>query len=327
MRAALYSEYGSPDVIHVEDINRPKPANGEVLVRVRAAATNPYDWHFLRGTPYIIRLFAGLRRPRDRRLGVDLSGTVEALGPGVDTISSGKVAAGDSVFGASPGAFGEYVAIAADRLVRVPEGVGFQEAAGARMTGVTALQGLRDAGRLQAEQRVLINGASGGVGTMAVQIARIFGAEVTAVCSARNADAVRALGAHRVIDYTTTDFVADGGTFDLMFDAIGNRSIADCRSVLTRTGTYVLAGSFDDGAWLGPLRRGILIALLSPFVSQRLLGFDAKRSTDDAALIASWLASGEVRTVIDRTFPLDETAEAIRYLETYRASGKVLITP
>src|SRR6266849_2973587 len=248
MKAIVHCEYGSPDVLKLEDIEKPTPGDDQVLVRVRAASVNPLDWHYIRGTPYFMRLGAGLRKPKVTRLGVDFAGTVEAVGRSVKRFQPG-----DEVFGGRTGAFAEYVSVREDRAVVLkPANLTFEQAASVPIAAITALQGLRDKGKVQPGQKVLINGASGGVGTFAVQIAKSFGAEVTGVCSTRNVDMVRSIGADHVVDYTQEDFTRSGRQYDLMVDCIGNRSLSACMSVLTPKGTYVVVGG-PDGRWIGPL--------------------------------------------------------------------------
>ena len=247
MKATVYHKYGSPDVLELQEVAKPIVTDGDVLVRVHAASANPYDWHFMRGTPYVMRMQSGLLSPKASRLGADVAGYVEAVGRNVTQFQPG-----DDVFGVCKGSFAEYACAPEDCFARKPEDMTFERAATVPLAGFTALQGLRDAGQLKKGQSVLINGASGGVGTFAVQIAKSFGAEVTGVCSTRNVDMVRSIGADHVIDYTREDFARDGRRYELMFDMVGNRSLSACRRVLAPKGTYVLVGSFDDGrAWTG----------------------------------------------------------------------------
>ena len=299
----------------------PMPVVGEsdVLIRVRAASANPLDWHFMRGTPYFLRLMTGLRKPKVERLGVDVAGVVEAVGRAVTRFKPG-----DPVFGSCRGAFAEFVKATEATLIMKPDQLTFEQVAATPVAMYTALQGLRDQGRIQPGQTVLINGAAGGVGTFAVQLARIFGATVTGVCSTRNVELARSLGADRVIDYTREDFTRDGQRYDILFDCIGNHSLSACRRMLQPRGTYVMVGG-SSGDWFGPLARPVHALILSPFVSQRMATILAKVNQKDLGLVCDLMASGKLRAAIDRTYPLSETAEAIRYLETSRARGKVII--
>ena len=320
MKAIVYHRYGSPDVLQVEDVDKPSPADDEVLLRVCAASVNPLEWHFIRGKPYLMRLMAGLRAPKEKRLGVDVSGIVEAVGKNVTELKPG-----DEVFGHCQGSFAEYVCTPESAVVTKPANITFEQAAGVNVAGVTALQAMRDRGNLHAGQKVLINGAAGGVGTFAVQIAKAFGAHVTGVCSTRNADMVRSLGADRVIDYTQEDFTRRGERYDLLLDNIGNRSLRDCRRVLAPGGVYLMIGtpSFD---WLGPLPRMLAMLVLSKLGSRPLRTHLSRGSKADLLFMKELMEQGKVTTVIDRTYPLRETAEAVRYLEAGHARGKVVIT-
>ncbi|HEV8631880.1 MAG TPA: NAD(P)-dependent alcohol dehydrogenase [Thermoanaerobaculia bacterium] len=320
MKAIVYSQYGSPDVLHCEEIAKPTPADHEVLIRVRAAALNPLDWHFMRGTPYFMRLMSGLRRPKVKQLGVDVAGEVEALGSGVT-----RFAPGDAVFGTCRGAFAEYACAAESALATKPDNVTFEQAAAANVAAFTALQALRHKGELRAGQKVLVNGAAGGVGTFAVQIAKALGADVTAVCSTHNLELVRSLGADRVIDYTQEDFTREGAArYDLVLDCIGNHSLAACRRVLAPSGRYVQVGG-QGGQWLGPLPRALAILVLSRLVSQELSLMLARGSQADLVTMRDLMAAGRVRPVIDRRYSLAAAPEAIRYLEAGHARGKVVL--
>ena len=324
MRAVIRCDYGDADVLKVAAVEKPTPGDDEILVRVRAAAVNPLDWHEMRGTPYVMRLGTGLRKPRELRLGVDYAGTVEAVGAKVTNFKPG-----DEVFGGRSGALAEYVVARADRAVALrPGSVTVEQAGAVAIAGTTALQGLRDAGQLRPGQKVLINGASGGVGTFAVQIAKALGAEVTAVCSTRNVELVRSLGADHVIDYTQQDYTAGDVRYDVILDNVGNRSLSGNRSVLAPEGRYVLIGGGgpDAGNWIGPLLKPLQALLLSPFVSQHMGMFLAKLSNEDMNVLAAMMESGAVTPVIDRHYPLDQVADAIRYLEQGRARGKVVVT-
>jgi NADPH:quinone reductase-like Zn-dependent oxidoreductase len=323
---AAYTRYGPPDVVEVKDLEQPVPKDGEVLIRVRAASVNPLDWKTMKGGPYIVRLLLGQRKPRIKPLGVDVAGNVEAVGKKVS-----KFKPGDDVFGTCRGAFAEYACISEARsilksvLVTKPANVTFEQAASAPIAALTALQGLRDKGKIQPGQKVLINGAAGGVGTFAVQIAKSFGADVTGVCSARNVDMVRSLGADRVIDYTREDFTEDTQRYDLLLDAVGNPSLAGCRRVLKPKGILVMAGASSDASMAGLLGRLIGAILLSVFVSHKLVPFIAKANPEDLNILSDLMATGKVVPVIDRRYRLNEVPEALSYSEKGHARGKVVI--
>jgi NADPH:quinone reductase-like Zn-dependent oxidoreductase len=321
MKAIVYEQYGPPEVLSLKEIDKPAPAKGEVLVRVRAASVNPYDWHFLRGTPKFARLFMGLGKPKSPRLGADAAGVVEATGSGVTSLKPG-----DPVFGICKGAFAEYACAKETGLALKPAGVSSEQAASLPIAGITALQGLRDCAKLQPGQTVLINGAAGGVGTFAVQIARSMGAHVTGVCSARNAELVRSLGAERVIDYAEEDFAQSPQKWDAIFDLVGNRTLAQFRSALQPKGVFVSCGGGGPDKKAGELA-GIMFGkmLIAPFVSQRLTGVLAKVRSADLDVLGDLIASEKIIPVLDRTYPLAETAEAVRYVETCHARGKVII--
>ena len=324
MKAIVYHNYGSPDVLRLEEIAKPVPNDNQVLVKVRAASVNPLDWHYMEGTPYLIRIFgAGLFKPTVTRLGVDYSGTVEAVGRKVTQFKPG-----DEVFGGKTGAFGEYVCALADRaIVLKPAGVTFEQAASLPIAAITALQGLRDKGHVLAGQKVLINGASGGVGTFAVQIAKSFGAEVTGVCSTRNLDMVRSIGADHVIDYTKEDFTRSGQNYDVIIDNVGNHSMLECRRVLNPKGKYILigGGGVNDSPWIGPLASVIKGLVLAPFVSQDMGMMLADLNQKDLTALGDLIQTGKVTPVIDRLYPLRDLPAAIRYLEKGHARGKVII--
>jgi NADPH:quinone reductase-like Zn-dependent oxidoreductase len=320
MKAIVYRDYGSPDVLHCEDVEKPSPGDHEVLVRIRAAAANPMDCHLMSGI-YIMRIMTGLRRPKPTRPGADLAGEVEAVGRNVT-----RLRPGDPVFGAARGAFAEYACAHENRLALKPANVTFEQAAAVPVAGLTALQGLRDKARIQPGQRVLINGAAGGVGTFAVQIAKSFGAEVTGVCSTRNVELVRSLGADHVIDYTRDDFTRSAERYDLMFDCVGNRSLSVCRRVLTPRGTFVAVGARPGGHWVGPLPRLLEVLVSSWFVSQKVVFFLASIGTDDLLVMKELIEAKKVSPVIDRRYTLAEVSEAIRYLKEGHARGKVVIT-
>jgi NADPH:quinone reductase-like Zn-dependent oxidoreductase len=321
MKAIVYCDYGSPDVLKVENIEKPTPGDDQVLVRVRAASVNPLDWHYMRGTPYFMRLGAGLRKPKVTRLGVDYAGTVEAVGRNVKRFKPG-----DEVFGGRTGAFAEYVSVREDRAVVLkPANLTFEQAASVPIAAITALQALRDKGKVQPGQKVLINGASGGVGTFAVQIAKSFGAEVTGVCSTRNVDMVRSIGADRVIDYTKEDFTKSAQRYDLILDNVGNHSLSECRGVLNPKGKYIMIGG-PAGRWIDPLPRALNALVLSRFVSQDMVLFLAQLNQEDLTILRDLMQAGKVRPVIDRQYKLSEVPEAIRYLEAGHARGKVVIS-
>jgi NADPH:quinone reductase-like Zn-dependent oxidoreductase len=324
MKAVVYSNYGSPDVLEIRDVKKPVPNDDQVLIKVRAASINPLDWHFMEGTPYIMRIGVGLRKPKDPRLGVDMAGQVEAVGKNVTLFKPG-----DEVFGGRNGAFAEYVCARADRaIVLKPANLTFEQAACVPIAAITALQGLRDKGKIQPGQKVLINGASGGVGTFAVQIAKTFGADVTGVCSTRNLDLVRSLGADHVIDYTKEDFTKGEQRYDLILDNVGNQPLSGFRHVLQPKGICVMIGGGgpNDGGLIGPMARPVKALLMSPFVSQKMGMFMADLNKQDLTILGDLMQSGKVTPVIDRTYPLSQIAEAIRYLEQGHARGKVVIT-
>jgi len=325
MKAALFTRYGPPAVIQITDVEKPVPGDNEVLIKVRAASVNPLDWHAMRGTPFLARMIGGLRKPKDTRLGVDVAGQVEAVGGKVTHFNPG-----DEVFGMCKGSFAEYActsesALAMSVLILKPGNVTFEQAASLPVAAFTALQGLRDKGRIQAGKKVLINGAAGGVGTFAVQIARSFGADVTGVCSTANANMVRSLGADRVIDYTREDFTRSAHRYDLIFDCVGNRSLFACRSALKPRGICVVITG-PNGWLLGPVARMLKALVLSPLVSQGLIPFIAKPGKEDLTIMLELMRTGKVTPVIDRYFKLSEVPEAIRYLEQGHARGKVVIT-
>jgi NADPH:quinone reductase-like Zn-dependent oxidoreductase len=326
MKAMAYTEYGPPDVLELTGVEKPVAKGDEVLLKVHAASVNPADWHLLRGTPHIARLQIGLRKPKETVLGCDVAGQVEAVGKNVTTLQPG-----DDVFG-SPfmcgfGAFAEWVCVSEDLLAPKPATLSFEQAATVPLAASTALQGLRDHGRIEPGHKVLIVGASGGVGTFAVQIAKSFDAEVTGVCSTRNVDMVRSLGADHVIDYTKEDFTQDGQKkYDLIFQLAGTRSPSECRRALTSKGTLVQISGESDGRWIGPVDRIVKALVLSPFVSQKMASFTVKPNKEDLQFLRQLIEAGKLTPVIDRTYPLSETPEAIRYLENGRARGKVVIT-
>jgi NADPH:quinone reductase-like Zn-dependent oxidoreductase len=325
MKAIVYTDYGAPDVLQLREIKKPVPKDDQILVKVRAASVNPLDWHFLRGTPYIARIgMMGLRKPQKPRLGVDLAGQVEAVGKDVAHFKPG-----DEVFGQKFGAFAEYVCVRADRaIVLKPASLTFEQAASVPVAAVTALQGLRDQGKVKAGQKVLINGASGGVGTFAVQLAKTFGAEVTGVCSTRNLDLVRSLGADHVIDYTKEDFTQGQQRYDVILDNVGNQPLSGFKRALVPSGICVMIGGGgpSDGGLIGPMGRPVKALLLSPLTSQKMGMFMADVTKADLTLLGELMQAGKIKAVIDRTYPLSAVADAIRYVEEGHARGKVVIT-
>ena len=322
MKAAVYSQYGPPDVVQIRDVEKPVPKDNEVLIKVRAASVNPYDWHFMRGEPYPVRIAAGgLRKPKDTRLGADVAGEVEAVGRNVTQFKPG-----DAVFGLCHGAFAEYACASESKLVIKPDCLTFEQAASVPIAAFTALQGLRDKGGIQPGQRVLVNGAAGGVGTFAVQIAKSFGAHVSGVCSTGNLEMVRSIGADQAIDYTQEDFTKGGHRYDMILDCVGNHSFSECRRVLNSKGIYVGAGGKTDNWMIGLLARTIKALVWSWFVSQKLVMVFAKSSQADLAVMHGLMKAGKVKPVIDKRYSLREVPEAIRYLETGHARGKVVIT-
>jgi NADPH:quinone reductase-like Zn-dependent oxidoreductase len=322
MKAAVRDKYGSPDIVELREIEKPSPADDEVLVRIRAASVNPADWYSVTGTPYVGRTAMGLRKPKSNRLGVDFAGEVEAVGKDV-----AQFRPGDEVFGGRDGAFAEYVCVREGRaVVPKPANVTFEEAAAMPVAALTALQGLRDKGRIQPGQKVLINGASGGVGTFAVQIAKALGTEVTGVCSTRNVDLVRSLGADHVIDYTHVDFTRSDQRYDLVLDIAGSRSWAECRRVLNSQATLVIVGAPKGSRLLGPLSHVVKLRLAAVRSSQKVVFFIAKFNKADMVVLQELLATGKVTGVIDRRYELNEIADALRYMGEGHAQGKVVLT-
>lgn len=318
--AVQYHCYGSPDVLKVARVDMPVPADDEVLVNVQAASVNPLDWHYMRGLPYIMRMDAGLGAPKDPTVGVDFAGTVQAIGKNVR-----RFKVGDEVFGGKGGAFAEYLVVGESQsIVHKPLNTSFAEAAAVPIAGVTALEALRDKGQLQAGQKVLINGASGGVGTFAVQIAKALGAEVTGVCSTRNVEMVRSLGADHVVDYTKDNYTLGTERYDLIVDMVSNHTLSANRNALTPTGRLVIVGG-GGGNWLGPLMRPIHALLLNPFVDQDLVMLLAGLSQEDLEYLARLMEEGKLKSVIDRHYDLQDAATAIAYSEEGRARGKIII--
>jgi NADPH:quinone reductase-like Zn-dependent oxidoreductase len=325
MKAIVYCDYGLRNV-RLEEIEKPAPKEDEVLIRVRAASVNPYDWHFVEGTPYIMRAMGvGLRKPKDIRLGVDFAGTVEAVGKNVT-----QYKAGDEVFGGRGGAFAEYVCRRATGAIAAkPANVTFEQAAALNIAGITALQGIRDKGKVQAGQKVLVNGASGGVGTFAVQIAKSFGANVTGVCSTRNVDLVKSLGADQVIDYTKEDFTKSNERYDVILDNVGTgHSLSEYRKVLAPEGKYVLigGGGVAEQGLLGGLARALWAPIVAKFGKQQMGMMMADPSTKDLTMLGELTQEGKLKPVIDRTYKLEEVPEALAYMEQGHARGKVVIT-
>ena len=321
MKGLLARCYGAPEVLAVEEVAKPTPADDQLLVKVHAASLNPLDWHTMRGSPYLMRLSSGLGSPHDARVGVDFAGTVEAVGKSVTRFKPG-----DEVFGGAGGAVAQYVVVRESRAVTLkPANMTFEQAASVPVAAVTALQGLRDKGEIKAGQKVLINGASGGVGTFAVQIAKHYGAEVTGVCSTRNVELVRSLGADHVVDYTKDDFTKSGEQYDLILDNVSNRSLSELRGVLKPTGHLVIVGA-EKGDWIGPLMPVIRASVVAPFVDQKMGFFIAQLEPADLKLLGDLMQSGAMTPVIDRRYAFDDAAKAMEYLEGGRARGKVIVT-
>jgi NADPH:quinone reductase-like Zn-dependent oxidoreductase len=327
MKAAIYTRYGPPEVVQIADVEKPVPKDDEVLIRVRAAAVNPYDWHFMRGEPYPVRIAAGgLRKPKDSRLGADVAGEIEAAGKNITQFKLG-----DAVFGSCKGAFAEYACASESNLALKPDNVTFEQAASVPIAAYTALQGLRRGGltkdgKIQPGQKILINGAAGGVGTFAVQIAKSFGADVTGVCSTKNVEMVRSIGANQVVDYTQEDFTKSARRYDVILDCVGNHSFSESRRVMNPRGIYVGAGGTSDNWMIGPLTGALKALVLSWFVSQKQVMVLAKPSKEDLTIMAQLMAIGKVTPVIDKRYSLREVPEAVRYLEAGHARGKVVIT-
>jgi NADPH:quinone reductase-like Zn-dependent oxidoreductase len=322
VKAIVQDRYGSPDVLQLREIDPPVVGEDEVLVRVRAAGVDQGVWHLMAGLPYLMRIAGvGLRAPKNPVRGVDLAGRVEAVGQNVTGFQPG-----DDVFGTCRGSFAEYACARADRLVRKPASLSFEQAAAVPVSGCTALQAVRDRGKVRPGQRVLIIGAGGGVGTFAVQLAKAFGAEVTGVCSTSKTDLVRSIGADHVIDYTRDNFADGRNRYDVILDIAGNRSLSQLRGALAPKGTLVIVGGEEGGRWLGGIDRQLRALVLSPFVGQKLGTWIATQPKEDLDALRELLESGKVTPVVDRTFPLSEVPEAIRYLRDGRAHGKVVIT-
>jgi len=320
MKAITYTCYGSPEVLRYGDIEKPVPGDDEVLVKVVAASVNPLDWHYMRGSPYIMRLFAGIGAPDDASMGVDFAGTISAVGSKVTRYKTG-----DAVFGGRGGAFGEYLVIPESRAMTLkPDNVSFEEAAAVPIAAITALQALRDKGQLKAGQKVLINGASGGVGTYAVQIAKALGAEVHGVCSTRNVDMVKSIGADRVFDYKKENYTESDQRYDLIIDNVGNHSPLANTRVMQTDGILVMVGG-APGNWLGPFTGALQTLYTAPFTSQKIESILARLTQEDLIILADLMAAEKVRTVIDQRFTLEQVPEAIAYSESGRARGKIII--
>ena len=319
MKAIVYEQYGPPEVLKLVEVEKPKPGADEVLIRVCAAAVNPLDWHFMRGEPKALRIGIGLRGPKDTRFGRDVAGVVEAVGKNVT-----KLRAGDQVFGACKGAFAEYACGRERALAVKPKNLSFEQAAAFPIAAISALQALRDYGKLKAGERVLINGASGGVGTFAAQIAKALGAQVTGVCSTRNIELVRSLGADAVVDYTQADFTQGERAYDVMLDCIGNHSLEQCSRVLARGGRYVMVGGSDYSVSSMLVEMGAKL-LRSIFTGRTFSTLMAKMKAEDLVALRELAEAGKVTPVIDRRYALEETPEAVRYVEKGHARGKVVI--
>ncbi|MFC3452421.1 NAD(P)-dependent alcohol dehydrogenase [Amycolatopsis speibonae] len=319
MKAIAQNEYGTTDVLKLTDLPEPEAGPDAVVVRIRAAAVDPGVWHLMEGTPYLVRLMGfGVRRPKACVRGLDFAGVVHAVGDGVTRFQPG-----DEVFGTCQGSFAEYALTTVDKIAKKPETLGFGEAAAVPISAFTALQALRDRGRVAPRQRVLIIGAGGGVGTFAVQIAKAFGANVDGVCGPGKVDLVRSLGADTVFDYTREEF---GGGYDLILDTAGNRSLTSLRKSLTPQGTLVIVGGEGKGKWIGPVARNLRALLLGPFVKQKLRGLFSTENHDDLQTLRALIEAGKLTPVIDRAYPLAEVPEAIRYASEGHARGKVVIT-
>ncbi len=322
MKAIVFTEYGSPDVLQLKEVEKPRPNEDEVLVKIHAAAANPLDWHFMRGEPFLARLENGLQKPRNTRLGADIAGRVEAVGSQVEEFRPGDDVFG-SIFESGLGGFAEYVTVPENTLALKPHNMTFTQATAIPIPALTALQGLRT-GQIRSGQKVLINGASGGVGTFGVQIAKSFGAEVTGVCSTRNVDMVRSIGADRVVDYTKEDFTKNGHQYDLIFDAVGNRSVSDLKGALNPDGICVIAGFTT----LSRLFDHMVLGPLMSINGSKKIGMmeTVKTEKQDLLFMKDLIEAGKVVPVIDRCYPLSETDDAIRYLEEGHARGKVIVT-
>jgi len=322
MKAIVQDTYGSPDVLQLRDMDKPEVRDRDVLIRVHAAGVDPSVWHLMTGMPYLVRIMGyGLRAPKARVRGADVAGRVEALGADATQFQPG-----DEVFGICNGSFAEYALAREDKVAPKPANLTFEQAAAVPISASTALQGLRDKGKVQPGQKVLIIGAAGGVGTFAVQLAKSFGAEVTGVCSTTKVDLVRSIGADDVIDYTRDDFADGARRYDLILDCAGNRSLSHLRRAITPKGTLVIVGGEGGGRWFGGVERLLGALILSPFVGQKLHGLLAKVRKEDLPFLRELIEAGKVTPVIDRTYPLSEASDAIRYQQEGHARGKVVIT-
>jgi NADPH:quinone reductase-like Zn-dependent oxidoreductase len=323
MKALVNREYGLPDVLSIEEVAKPVPSRKEALVRVVAASVNPGDWDLMQGTPYLLRLLTGIRRPRNAILGLAIAGRVEVVGADVS-----RVQVGDEVYaGIARGGFAEFASVSENALAPKPSNLTFEQAAAVPVAGIAALQALRNIGRVRSGQKVLINGAAGGVGTFAVQIAKVYGAEVTGVSSTNSLELVRSIGADHVIDYTVEDFTAGGARYDLILDNVGNRSLSELRRALVPRGTLIPNSNKGGGPWVGSfLRRAVLSLLVSPFVTQRLRPFASRENGEDLSVLKELIESGQVTPVIERTFPLTDAAEALDHYGAGHARGKIVIT-
>jgi NADPH:quinone reductase-like Zn-dependent oxidoreductase len=321
MKAAVYTSYGSPEVVHIAEVEKPVPKDDQVLIKVRAASVNPLDWRLMKGEPRALRIMPRLMKMPIGRPGVDVAGVVEAVGSKVTQFKPG-----DAVFGSCPAAIAEYACARESGVAKKPETVTFEQAASVNVAGLTALQGLRDKGKIQAGSKVLVNGAAGGVGTFAVQIAKSFGAHVTGVCSTRNVEMVRSIGADEVIDYTWHDFTANDQHYDLILDCIGNHAFSECRRVISPKGRFVMIGGPHDISITQLMAAPIKALVLSVFVSQKAVPFIAKANQGDLTFLGELITTGKLTPVIDKTYPLSEAAAAIRHVEEGHARGKVVVT-
>ena len=320
MKAMAYSEYGSADVVRLVEIDRPVPKADEVLIRVCAASVNAYDCHMMMGRPGAMRLVTGLRKPKDTRLGVDVAGRVESIGQSVAEFKPG-----DEVFGVARGAFAEYACTTVPRLALKPSNISFEQAAATPIAGCTALQGLRDKGEIKPGQKVLINGAGGGVGSFALQIAKLLGAEVTAVTSTKNLDMVRSFGADHVVDYTREDFTTNGRRYDTILDLGLNHSLSDLRRALSVDGRWLFVGAVTTGGWLRPIGTLFKAMALSPFVRQKFQVVPARVTAEDLVVMGGYMETGRINPAIETSYPLADAAQALRHVEEGHARGKVVV--
>jgi len=321
MHAVMNRCYGVPTGVRIETVAKPKPGDGQVLIKVRASSVNPAEWYTVSGKPYIVRLMGGIGAPKDSRAGYDVAGVVEAVGPGVSSFKPG-----DEVFGGAWGAYAQYAIGRETRIIKKPPELSFEDAAAIPIAAMTALQGLRDQGHLAAGKKVLINGASGGVGTYGVQIAKAFGAEVTGVCSTRNVEMVRSLGADHVVDYTKENFTKTSERYDLILDNVGTQTFKDMASIMKADGIIVVVGGSKKGPFLGPIKRIGWSKLAQPFIDPQIKFYLAEVNKADLELVAKLAVEGKLRSVIDRRYPLEQTGAALEYLGLGHARGKVVIT-